>query len=156
MDDMKQKQCGFTQTKLLIAIGSVAVLAVLFVSYIVWAHQLADQARPLAGMGAAAVYSKNPVAAEQAIQRNPANANAHAGLAAAYMIKGNKTAAIAEYRKVLELEPGNEDAMLWLAHLLISTGQPQEGRQMYQKLSGKDDDYGKDARMMLKDLNGRR
>lgn len=82
-----------------------------------------------------------------------ADVNAHAGLAAAYVIKGNKTAAIAEYRKVLELQPGNEDAMLWLAHLLISTGKWIEGKQMYQKLAGKDDDYGKDARMMLKDLD---
>lgn len=130
-------------------------LAVLFVSYVVWAHQLADQARPLAGAGAAAVYTKNPAAAEKAIKQNPADVNAHAGLAAADVIKGNKTAAIAEYRKVLELQPGNEDAMLWLAHLLMSTGQQQEGRQMYQKLAGKDDEYGKDARMMLKDLDKR-
>lgn len=150
---MKHKQIGFTRTKLLIVIGIVAVLAVLFVSYIVWARQLADQARPLAGAGAAAVYTKHPVEAEKAIKKNPADVNAHAGLAAAYVIKNDKTAAIAEYRKVLELQPGNEDAMLWLAHLLIRTGKRIEGKQMYQKLAGKDDDYGKDARMMLKDLD---
>lgn len=129
------------------------VIVLLFVVFVAWAHHVADQARSLTGTVAAAIYTNHPVKAEEVLQHNPNDVNAHAGLAAAYVIKNDKVAAIREYRKVLELQPDNEDATMWLAHLLMSIGQQDEGRHMYQKLATKDDDYGKDARAMLKILS---
>jgi TonB family protein len=91
-------------------------------------------------------YSQAAADFQRAVDSDPSNVNAHLYLATAWVqqyIPGaespdNRTAAAVadrESRKVLELDPGNEKAMLYLASLNLYQKRWDEAQAWYQKVA---------------------
>jgi tetratricopeptide (TPR) repeat protein len=72
--------------------------------------------------------------AEAAIARDPRDSQNYFLLARIERLAGNRTAALADYRQTLRLDPWNHpDYYLDLASLLLQTGQTAAGRQVVSR-----------------------
>ena len=77
-------------------------------------------------------YQEAIIQFRNAVQIDPKFAAAHYQLARAYLAAGNPAAAFREFNQTAGLDPGNLDAKLNLAKLLIDNRQYQEGQTIAQ------------------------
>ncbi len=72
-------------------------------------------------------YPKAKAAAQKALELNPSLAQAHKALAFAHeMYEWDWAAAEKEYRRALELDPGDANTLHWFGDFLAEMGRPQE------------------------------
>lgn len=101
------------------------------------------------GQHIAAYSNSNEVEVRAALAKNPNDAAAHSSLAHIDMMRGDHVGEVAEWRQVLLVEPGNEDALFLLGARLAHTGRADETRPLYQKLAAGDGPYADAARHWL-------
>jgi Flp pilus assembly protein TadD len=64
----------------------------------------------------------------RAVQNNPKSSRAHAGLGVAAMQSGNRDQAFEQWRRAVDLDPRNFDALYNLAAELVNAGRMSEAR----------------------------
>lgn len=70
----------------------------------------------------------------RAVQLNPLSIRSRMNLAVAlYLLNRDEEAALEELLYILELEPGNEDALYWAGAALVTSGRPEEGISMLER-----------------------
>ncbi len=84
-------------------------------------------------------YPKAKAAAQKALRLNPALAQAHTSLAFVHeMYEWDWASAEKEYRRALELDPGDINTLHWYSAFLMEMGRFQEGLDLIQRASRAD------------------
>lgn len=117
------------------------LFVVAFGSFALW---LANRA-----MNISAYNNSNEAEVRAALAKNPNNAAAHSSLALIDRERGDHVGEVAEYRRVLRVEPDNTDALILLGGRLTQARRIEEARPIFQKLAARNDAYSDNARRWL-------
>ena len=102
-----------------------------------------------AALNISAYNNLNETEVRAALAKNPSDAAAHSSLAQIDRERGDHAGEVAEYRRVLRVEPDNQDALLLLGGRLTRAGRIDEARPLYQKLAADNGPYVDNARRWL-------
>ncbi len=116
-------------------------ILVIFLPFGIWVANLA--------LKISAYNNFNEPEVRAALAKNPNDAAAHSSLAQIDMMRGNSAGEVVEWRQVLRVEPGNENALFLLANRLVNMHQPGEARPLFQKLASGNGPYAASARRWL-------
>lgn len=73
---------------------------------------------------------------KKSLSLSPLTGEYYVGFADYYDVTGDKSLAVSNYEKALQLDPRSIDALYPLAKLYISAGRRQEARDLYTRISG--------------------
>lgn len=116
-------------------------ILVIFLPFGIWLANLA--------LKISAYNNFNEPEVRAVLAKNPSDAAAHSSLAQIDMMRGDHAGEVAEWRQVLRVEPGNENALLMLGGKLARTGRMSEARPLFQKLAAGSGPYADNARRWL-------
>jgi tetratricopeptide (TPR) repeat protein len=124
--------------------AALAVCLVLLAAFMPFNIYLAAEAQRIM-----AYNNPDEGAVRAALARNPDDTAAHSSLGHILSQRGDETAAMAEWRRVLRAEPDNTDALILLGGELTRAGRVGEARPLFQRLAARGGDIGAGARRWL-------